>query len=373
MTALPLVPFSRPAICNQPWNTFFVPFDGRQTQPCCYGPHALGDLNKSSLAEIWNGVGFRASRAALLAGHGVNSCVQCVQGVRIINDHDTPYLEGLAAAAPTLGQRKQANYHRARENFLQGKVEVDHWPYMYYLDISSLCKIRCRKCYVYNHHHIQPPTGHMHRAVFERIIPHLPEAVRVICTGNGESVLHPDFLPMVEILAKNECWVSFTTSGNPLTVDMSRKLVDHRIMEIVFSIDSLDEKAYAYHHKGGKLSTVMQNVEAIRQRKLETGSNYPILMWFFVGMKSTLPELPRVIQRAAELGFQALYVERMAPADANMKQDYVDYYARENPVATASDRQWLRQILAEAETLAARCRLGFSTGYAAMLAREEAA
>ena len=369
----------RVSICNQPWNTLYVAFDGKAIRPCCYGPHDLGDLNTATIQEIWNGPLSQTCRETLFygqlaldVGRWVGICPECLTGIRIFNDHINPFAGALERGVMAFNERKLANFRRAEQSYRQGKIEVDHWPYFIYLDLSSKCNIRCRKCYVYGHQQVQPPVGHMLRSVFDRVAPYLPYAIRVVCTGNGEAVLHPDFREIMEILGRNECQISFNTSGNPLTPELSQAAVDLGVHEIIFSIDSLDEDLYAYHHRGGSLSRVMENLEAICRRKLELKNPRPILLWFFVGMKSTLHELPEMLRRAAELGFQALYMERLITADAHMKSSYKDYYARENLVSTPEDLQRLREAVEEAQELAAALGVGFTNGYASLLAKAAA-
>ena len=360
----------RVSICNQPWNTLYVAFDGKAVRPCCYGPHDLGDLNTATLPEIWNGPLFQECRQALIEDRGVGVCRMCVRGEWTYTDHIQPFatyqLDG------ELAGRKWANYLRAEESFRQGKIEVDHWPYFVYLDLSSKCNIRCRKCYVYGHQQEQPPVGHMLRSVFDRVAPYLSYAIRVVCTGNGEAVLHPECRDVMEDLRRNECQISFNTSGNPLTPELSQAVVDLGVYEIIFSIDSLDEERYAYHHRGGSLARVMENLETLRRRKRELHSGKPILLWFLVGMKSTLHELPTMLRRAADLGFQSLYMERLFPADDYMRSSYRDYYAQENLVSTAQDRQRLCEAIEKGQELAASLGIGFTNGYTALMAKAAA-
>ena len=37
-------------------------------QPCCYNGRDMGNVNRSSFAEIWNGAGYRDLRRRLLEG-----------------------------------------------------------------------------------------------------------------------------------------------------------------------------------------------------------------------------------------------------------------------------------------------------------------
>ena len=356
----------KPSICNQPWNTIYVPWDGISVRPCCFGPHNMGDFNTSTLPEIWNGPGYQRCRRGLIANQGVDTCVECLAGRRIFTDHIGAFADGLKTGYLPANDLKRENFERARQSYLAGEIEVKHWPYVIYLDVSSKCQIRCRKCYVYSHMVEQPPVGHLKSEIFKKIVPFLPYVVKVVCTGNGESLLHPDFMTMLQLMSEHQCVISFNTNGNTLRPEVCKRLVELGVWEVVFSIDSIDDQLYAYHHRGGKLSRVMENLETIRRTKREMGKNLPVLLWFFVGMKSNLPELPRVLERAVELGFQALYVERLIPSNTWMKQEYRDFYDRENLVSP-DDQPWVKETLQKSKELAAKLGIGFSTGYPGVL------
>jgi radical SAM protein with 4Fe4S-binding SPASM domain len=60
----------RPMLCRAPWRSVVVLWDGRVV-PCCHdanGETILGDLNQSSLAEIWSGPAASELRARLESG-----------------------------------------------------------------------------------------------------------------------------------------------------------------------------------------------------------------------------------------------------------------------------------------------------------------
>jgi len=331
-----------------------------------------GDLGTSTLPEVWNGPQFQECRQALIEGRGVGTARSASRACGSSPTTSAP-LPGACREGSWSSTRRNWPISVARRRTTARARSKSPLPYFILLDLSSKCNIRCRKCYVYNHQQVQPPVGHMLRPVFDKIAPYLPYAIRVVCTGNGEAVLHPDFHEMMQILGGTKCQISFNTSGNPLTPELSQAVVDLKVYEIIFSIDSIDENMYAYHHRGGSLKRVMEKPGA--DPPPQAGSAQPAAHSAVVlrGMKSTLPELPRVVRRAAELGFQALYVERLIPADPHMKQCYRDYYAQENLISTPADRQWLREALDEAQKLAVSLGIGLTTGYSAILAQHAAA
>lgn len=325
------------------------------------GPNNCGDLSVASAEEAWNGPAFRACRQRQLADTPDETCTPCIHGDRYFVDHIGVFAGALAAG--TVAPAKRGNFEEARQGFLAGKLQLDSWPYVIFLDLSSRCRLRCRKCYVYNLREV-PPLGDMSWETFQKVAPLFPHAIQVSCTGIGEAVGNPHFLEMIRVIRRHHCFVSFTTSGNPLTTSMCEALVEEGAHEIGWSIDSLNEDLYRYHHRGGSLEKVLENLATIQRKKRELHSDVPVLLWNFLAMRSNLGELPDVLRYAAERGFQALHVGALVPAAPGYCQAYHEFYAEENPLATPDERRRLSATLQEAQQLASTLGVSFSSSHA---------
>lgn len=133
--------------------------------------------------------------------------------------------------------------------------------------------------------------------------------------------------------------------------------------EIVLSIDSINEDMYAYHHRGARLSVLMQNLEALQSAKREYNSEKPVLGWFFVAMKSNIQELPQIASVASVLGFKSIYVNPLDPVAQNLKEFYADFYDNENLTSKEPDKALLRKILADSEKIANNKNITLSSGF----------
>ena len=71
--------------CWRMWHSCVVTWDGKVV-PCCFDKDAhytLGDLSKSSFAEIWNGDAYNDFRGSLLKSRReIEMCRNCTEGVR---------------------------------------------------------------------------------------------------------------------------------------------------------------------------------------------------------------------------------------------------------------------------------------------------
>ncbi len=342
---------TRGPFCNQPWNTIYIPWNGEKVMPCCYGPHDLGDLNFSSFDDIWNGNRYRTLRKQISTGDVRGTCIPCYQNKRSYTDHITPFLGRL------FKKDKGRNLRMSIRDYIGRKKSIRNSPYVIYLDISSACNIRCRKCYVYAHENL-PPLGHMTMEVFSKISPLFGNAMQVICTGIGESLLNPHFMDMIDIIKRNKCRVSFNTNGLLLNEERTLRMVEMGVDEMVFSIDTISPDLYNYLHRGGDHDILMANIRRLDSMKQKMASQKPRLVWCLVAMRSNIGELPEIVKSAADLGFSTFQILPLIPTVKGHNREYMTFFDEQN-LENTEDKDRVKQVLNHAEQLALQTGLHF--------------
>jgi MoaA/NifB/PqqE/SkfB family radical SAM enzyme len=244
-------------------------------------------------------------------------------------------------------------------NYIGRKETIRNSPCVIYLDISSACNIRCRKCYVYAHENL-PPLGHMTAEVFSKISPLFMNAMQVICTGIGESLLNPRFMDMLDIIKRNGCRVSFNTNGRLLNEERALRMVEMGVEEIVFSIDAISPDLYNYLHRGGDHDLLMANIRRLGSMKQKMASQKPRLVWCFVAMRSNIGELPEIVKSAVDWGFSAVQVLPHIPTVKGHNREYITFFEEQN-LENAEDKDRAKQVLNHAEQLALRTGLNFKS------------
>ncbi|NMM46848.1 twitch domain-containing radical SAM protein [Marinigracilibium pacificum] len=121
------------AFCILPWIHFHVGLHGR-VQPCCIASKPLGNINKNSLDEIWNGDKFKELRSKMLSGKKVKACSGCYK------------LEEGGAESLRIENNRKFNRYLDRtldtsEGFLKQK------PVYWDLRFSNVCNFKCRTCW----------------------------------------------------------------------------------------------------------------------------------------------------------------------------------------------------------------------------------
>jgi len=123
-------------ICLAPWISIHNWPDGK-TYPCCLwdSNDPVGNLNESSIEEIWNSDKMKQTRLGMLKDEKISSCSRCYE---IESTGDYSYRERIN------------RLHGKYENYLNDTNEDGSLDYMnlhlWDLRISNFCNLKCRSC-----------------------------------------------------------------------------------------------------------------------------------------------------------------------------------------------------------------------------------
>ena len=148
---------------------------------------------------------------------------------------------------------------------IQNSLQKFNFPSMILLDITNVCNLKCIHCpqpllqnkkdFKVNH----LPLTLLMKLVDELSTSDYPSLLRFL--GDGEPMLHPNIIEMIEIAkSKTKCVLNLTTNGIFLTPEKTDKLLEIGIDIIDVSIDALTKKTYEKIRKGGSFETLMFNL-----------------------------------------------------------------------------------------------------------------
>lgn len=353
----PVQPF-----CSQPWTTLYVQWDGQVTRPCIRGPQNMGSLDTiTDIKDLWNGASFRAVRESVVSETRLNSaCRSCHAARSRTIDHLGAFGRNIGG---DFGYDKVENYYNVHDSWQAGSPQPAAGPIVIVMDMSSKCHLRCQKCFVY-HSDMQYRLGHMPEAVFDKVKPLFKTALEVIGHENGECMLHKRFIEMVSEIKAHGCRFMFNTTGQLLTEERAKQLVELGVDKIMLSIDATEADTYAYLHKGGKIEKVMAGIDAINREKQNMGVTMPRLGWYFVACRSNLDQLVSAARRAVDLGFGMMFVTHLNKPSGEQWRTYFDFYRQESLFQDADLKRQYSSALREAQTIAEAAGLEFFTGSA---------
>jgi len=134
------------------------------------------------------------------------------------------------------------------------------------------------------------------------------------------------------------------TNGTHMTLEASRKLMRSRVRWVTVSLDAGTDETFRRVRKGAPpLAAVADNMRAMAAARSEAGRTDVVLSIGFTLMRSTIAELPAVLQLCRDVGFDlvgARHLEAYTPdmADESFWFDQAGFnHAREAGLARAGE------------------------------------
>lgn len=168
------------------------------------------------------------------------------------------------------------------EYFGSPQDSIPLFPSHIHIEPTNACNLRCIHC-------IQPvmqrKRGLMNFAIFKKIIDEIaPLQCSITLDVQGEPLLHPQILDMVEYSKKNNCYTSLITNATLLTSKKSEQLISMGLDRIVFSFDSIDKEIYEKVRIRGNFVNTLKNIETFID--LNSQSGHPV----FICMSAVVQE-----------------------------------------------------------------------------------
>lgn len=179
---------------------------------------------------------------------------------------------------------------------------------------------------------------------YERFVAALdafPELRHVELQGEGESLMHPRFLDMVELARQRGVKVSFITNGSFFTPESIRRLLDAGIEKLSVSLESPDAAEFQ-RIRGGKLEKVVRGMEALLAARRERGLSRPVVGMSVTVLASTKEQLPAIIALYRKLGLDGGITMQPLQRMPVYTQSYRPELAREELSDAEVEQVWIR-------------------------------
>lgn len=168
-----------------------------------------------------------------------------------------------------------------------------------------------------------------------------PDLRHVELQGEGESLMHPRFLDMVELARSRGIKVSFITNGSYFLPDAIRRLLDAGIEKISVSIESPDAAEFQ-RIRGGKLDKVLRGIEALLAARKERGLSRPVVGLSITVLASTKDQLPAIVALYRKLGLDGGLTLQPLQRMPVYTQSYRPEIAREELSDEEVEKVWIR-------------------------------
>lgn len=256
--------------------------------------HVVGNIQKQSIEQIWNGEYLQRWREEFLSGD-----------VKICKDE-------IARDACHLG----ADNYQIWPEITFSKEQP--FPFLKLTaNFNGQCNLRCRMCDIWMMQNgLYDQIGFWEQAR-EDFFPYIKEIELL----SGEPFIQKDTYRLIdEISAVNpECTWSFTTNGHWKLNDWIKGKLDKiKIRNIILSVDSLDPVEYAEIRRDGNLEVVIDNMKRLKnyeQQRLERGDSALGLTMHYLVMKDNWHGLSDVLSYVDSLGFRVIFNNLYEPKE----------------------------------------------------------
>ncbi len=199
-----------------------------------------------------------------------------------------------------------------------------------YIQPTTGCNLHCRTCIrnVWDEDEAQ-----MSMDTFRRLVDgldELPDLSRLVFSGFGEPLTHPNILEMIATVRKRNLNVTLGSNGLLLKAEMARELVKLGVDRLVVSVDGVKPETYA-SVRGAVLSQVLSNIRGLNEAKRQLGSLIPALGIEFVVLRSNATELAELTRLASQLGAARVLVSNVLSYTEEMRPEILYGYEPQPP------------------------------------------
>lgn len=167
----------------------------------------------------------------------------------------------------------------------------DKFPRHIDIELTNHCQFDCVMC---PHSQMSRSLGYMSFDTVKKIADEAKgKTITAYLHLHGEPLLHPDVIRIIERVKKANIWTSLSTNCLMLSEEMSIRLFEAGLDEIVLALDSLDEKTYKTIRQNSNYQLVLGNVlRCIIARKENKWAKTKLHVQI-IDMKETANEIER--------------------------------------------------------------------------------
>jgi AdoMet-dependent heme synthase len=187
-------------------------------------------------------------------------------------------------------------------------------PQIIVLDPFHRCNIKCAHCFVHNpliHHQPEFLARKMDLQKFKEIVDDAA-ALKTECMilqGDGEPLLHPDFIKMIEYVREKGVKPLFFTNGSLLTREIAEKIIELEVREIYCSFPAGAAETYDKVCLESKPSDLfrrtVENMKTLMDLKKKSGKQFPRVIMTHVLHTMNYHELIPMAETDAYIGTDA--------------------------------------------------------------------
>lgn len=183
-------------------------------------------------------------------------------------------------------------------------------PHVAILELTTRCNLSCVHCF---RNVMRDPREDMPIEVARVVVRELREAGvrRVVLTGWGEPLVHPEIAEILEMLKRTGFEVVLNTNGT-LLHEYLREVIEC-CDEVVVSLEGIRREQHEMTRGAGVFDKVIEALAEILSEKEKRRSRKPLVGMQFVVTKHNVDQLPDIADFAVRHGIGAVYLSNYIP------------------------------------------------------------
>lgn len=177
-------------------------------------------------------------------------------------------------------QREWARLHTLL-GYRRRDVMLQHPPLHLWIEPTNKCNLRCVMCI--NAVATKANSGFMELALYRSLIDQArawhPKPLISLFLG-GESTLHCDIFDMVSYAEEVGLETFMATNATTLTAERSRRLIEARLSNIIFSFDGYDKSSFESVRVGANFERTIDNIRTFLEIKRDAGRRKPRVTFY---------------------------------------------------------------------------------------------
>ncbi len=217
-------------------------------------------------------------------------------------------------------------------NFLKIKLSkqlkltnISGSPLTLMVEPTNVCNLKCPLCPT-GAGLIKRAKGFMKLDDFKKIIDEAGDYIIHLRMWNwGEPLLNKDIFEMISYAKKKKIFVNLSTNSNFLTEEMTNKLINSELDELIISLDGASEETYKQYRKKGNFNEIIDSIQFLVKEKKRLNKKTPHIKLQFIIMKHNEHEINKIKFLAKKIRVDELVFKTVGIMDYFSDEDIKKY------------------------------------------------
>lgn len=281
-------------VCIRPWTSFLIDDHKGNVNPCCWSKiKSFGNINTSSVEEIWNGQEYVYIRDSISKG---NIDLVCTKDCPILLSEYTEKIP-LPISNPCAKNQKLQSWEIDKR-----KTTLESKPTRMRIVPTLRCNLNCVMCYQDRNDTVNLPANI--RGILSSYFPVLQELLIL----GGEPLISKECLQIIESIRPQvypDLHLALITNGTAVTDRIEQLLSKRLISWILVSIDAAKPETYKKIRQGN-FKRVIEGTKRLKSIKDKQSNDWRLMIGFTM-MRSNVREALAFVDLADALGVECVF------------------------------------------------------------------